>query len=116
MTASHDAFAPLPQPPYWAVIFTAQRTEYDEAGYGRMAERMGQMALEQPGCIGMEATRGPDGLGITVSYWAREEDLLAWKEDARHLVAQQLGKDAWYSHYRLRVAKVERHYTGPEGR
>jgi len=32
------------------------------------------------------------------------------------LVAQRLGKERWYSHYELRVAKVERAYAGPEGR
>jgi hypothetical protein len=31
-------------------------------------------------------------------------------------VAQRLGKERWYSHYELRVAKVERAYSGPEGR
>ena len=32
-------FAPLPEPPYYAVIFTAQRTDVD-AGYGAMADKM----------------------------------------------------------------------------
>ncbi len=109
-------FAPLPDPPYWAVIFTAQRTAQDDGGYGAMADAIAKRALEQPGCIGMETTRDEDGLGITVSYWESEESLLAWKADAKHLVAQQLGKERWYSHYTLRVAKIERHYDGPEGR
>ncbi|MEM6634983.1 MAG: antibiotic biosynthesis monooxygenase [Pseudomonadota bacterium] len=109
-------FAPMPDPPYWAVIFANQRTDGDDEGYGRMADRMAEMAITSHGCIGLESTRDTEGLGITVSYWQSEAALLAWKDDAHHLVAQQLGKDAWYSHYRLRVAKVERHYSGPEGR
>lgn len=114
-TEAEGRFAALPEPPYWAVIFTAQRTEGDH-GYDAMADAIAQRALEQPGCIGMETTRDRAGLGITISYWDSEEALLAWKADAKHLVAQQLGQDRWYSHYRLRVAKVERHYSGPEGR
>ena len=109
-------FAPLPDPPYYAVIFTAQRTDEDGPGYDAMAAQISSRALDQPGCIGMETTRNDAGLGITVSYWRDEASLLAWKDDARHLVAQQLGKDRWYSHYTLRVAKVERHYDGPAGR
>ena len=106
-------FAPLPEPPYFAVIFTAQRAEGDH-GYAAMAARMSEMA--SPGCIGMESTRDTGGFGITVSYWRDEASILTWKADAQHLVAQQLGQDRWYTHYTLRVAKVERHYAGPTGR
>ena len=35
---------------------------------------------------------------------------------SQYLGAQCLGKERWYSHYELRVAKVERSYSGPEGR
>ena len=110
-----EGFANTLKPPYYAVIFTSQRTEADD-GYEAMAQAMYELALEQPGCLGAESTRGEDGLGITVSYFIDEASIRAWKENARHLVAQQLGKERWYSHYKLRVAKVERAYSGPEGR
>jgi hypothetical protein len=101
-------FARTPEPPYYAVIFTSQRTEGDH-GYGAMSEDMFELALEQPGCLGAESARGIDGLGITVAYFTV-------KQNARHRAAQRLGKVRWYSHYVLRVAKVERAYGGPEGR
>ncbi|NKB29665.1 MAG: antibiotic biosynthesis monooxygenase [Rhodobacteraceae bacterium] len=110
-----DGFAPLPDPPYWAVIFTNQRHE-DDAGYAAMAEAMDALAAKQPGYIGIESVRAADGTGITVSYWKSEDDLLAWKKVAEHEGAQRLGRERWYKHYRLRVAKVERSYSGPEGR
>jgi len=34
----------------------------------------------------------------------------------RDRTAQRLGKERWYSHYKLRIAKVERAYSGPDGR
>ena len=108
-------FAPLPDPPYYAVIFTAQRTDVDK-GYGAMADKMVELAAQQPGYIGIETTRDAAGLGITVSYWRDETALLNWKAVAEHLFAQERGKDTWYDHYTLRVAKVERAYDGPEGR
>ena len=108
-------FAPLPEPPYWAVIFTAQRTDGDH-GYGAMADKMVELAASQPGYIGIETTRDAAGLGITVSYWADEAALKNWKQVNEHLLAQKLGKERWYSHYTLRVAKVERAYDGPAGR
>ena len=110
-----SAFAPLPDPPYYAVIFTSQRTAGDH-GYAAMAERMAEMARARPGCLGVESARDNDGFGITVSYWTDEASILAWKADARHLVAQRLGQDRWYSHYSLRIARIERHYSGPDRR
>ncbi len=109
-------FAPLPDPPYYAVIFTAQRAHGDHHGYSTMADQMTALAAEQPGYLGIESTRDDTGLGITVSYWADERTLKSWKQVAKHLLAQKLGKDRWYEYYTVRVAKVERHYDGPEGR
>lgn len=108
-------FAPLPDPPYYAVIFTAQRTATDQ-GYDAMATQMVEMAAQQAGYLGHESTRDDAGLGITVSYWQDEASLVAWKDVAQHLLAQKLGKTRWYEHYTLRIAKVERAYSGPEGR
>jgi heme-degrading monooxygenase HmoA len=108
-------FANTPAPPYYAVIFTSQRRQGDD-GYAAMTEAMGKLALQQTGCLGYESTRGADGLGITVAYFTDEAAIRAWKANADHLAAQKLGKERWYEHYALRVAKVERAYTGPEGR
>ena len=108
-------FAPLPDLPYYAVIFTTRRTEGDH-GYAAMADKMDKLATEQPGYIGIESTRSAAGLGITVSYWRDEAALTNWKKVSEHLLAQKLGRERWYEYYTLRVAKVERHYDGPEGR
>lgn len=110
-----ERFAKTPAPPYYAVIFTSQRTDGDD-GYGAMAAAMHELALAQPGCLGAESTRDEHGLGITVAYFKDEAAVLAWRNHAKHQLAQKLGKERWYSHYELRVAKVERAYSGPEGR
>lgn len=108
------AFAAACPPPYYAVIFTSRRTPGDD-GYGAMAERMTAIASSQPGFLGIESTRGGDGFGITVSYWESPEAIQAWKEHAEHLVAQESGVDRWYQRYEVRVARVERAYSGPAG-
>lgn len=110
-----DGFAATPEPPYYAVIFTS-RAGADTAGYAAMAERMVDLSAKQPGCLGVETTRGADGIGITVSYWRDEAAIHDWKAKAEHLAAQRMGVARWYDHYELRVAKVERAYSGPEGR
>ncbi len=108
-------FAPLPDPPYYAVIFTNRLSE-DSFGYGEMAEKMERMAQEQPGYLGHESARDAAGVGITVSYWSDEAAIQAWKQVAEHLFAQQQGKARWYDYYVTRVAKVERAYDGPKNR
>lgn len=106
------SFARTPQPPYYAVIFTSTRTEIDD-GYGAMADRMVELASQQPGFLGVESTRGAEGLGITVSYWSSLEAIAAWKANAEHRVAQATGHRKWYRHFETRIAKVERAYSGP---
>jgi heme-degrading monooxygenase HmoA len=107
-----QAFAKTPEPPYYSVIFTSTRNPAD-LGYGAMAERMEALAFTQTGFLGMESARGPDGFGITVSYWVSLDAIARWKSNAEHRQAQETGKDVWYSHYELRIAKVERAYAKP---
>lgn len=99
----------IPVPPYYAVIFTAQRTPGDN-GYAEMAARMEELAETMPGYIGIESARGEDGFGITVSYWESEAAIANWKRQAEHLEAQRQGRAEWYNEYTVRVAKVERTY------
>jgi heme-degrading monooxygenase HmoA len=108
-------FAATPEPPYYAVIFTSQRGEGDDA-YADMAQAMFELATKQPGFLGAESARGPDGFGITAAYFKDEAAIHGWKQNAGHLAAQAKGKTDWYSHYQVRVAKVERSYSGPDGR
>ena len=105
-------FASTPEPPYYAVIFTSVRTGGDR-GYGETAARMEELAREVPRYLGIESTRGADGFGITVSYWASEAAIAEWKRQMEHRAAQARGKREWYTHYEIRVAKVERAYGGP---
>ena len=99
--------AETPKPPYYAVIFSTIKTEGDN-GYNQMAQKMEELAQEQPGYLGIESAR--EELGITVSYWKDESAILAWKKNIEHVAARQLGREKWYKYYMLRVAKVERDY------
>ena len=97
-----------PKPPYYAVIFSNLRTEYDDEAYHVMANRMSELAKEQEGYLGMESVR--DGLGITISYWASLEAIKKWKANAEHQEAQRLGMSRWYKAYKTRICLVERDY------
>ncbi|GLH63779.1 antibiotic biosynthesis monooxygenase [Parageobacillus sp. G301] len=95
--------------PYYAVIFTSERTEGDH-GYDAMAKQMIELASQQPGFLGVDSVRNERGVGITVSYWDSLEDIEQWKAHAAHQIAQEKGKQQWYERYSVRVCKVEREY------
>ena len=99
--------ARTPDPPYVAVIFTSLRTPGDD-GYAATAARMEELAAQQPGYLGIESVR--EELGITVSYWATEEDARAWKRVAEHAAVQRAGRRRWYEEYAVRIAHVARDY------
>ncbi|OFX02391.1 MAG: hypothetical protein A3E78_05275 [Alphaproteobacteria bacterium RIFCSPHIGHO2_12_FULL_63_12] len=105
----------LPEPPYYAVIFSSRRASGDDDGYAEMSEKMAALAASMPGYLGVDSARGSDGFGITVSYWDSEEAIANWKRNADHLAAQRLGREKWYEDYETRVARVERAYRMNRG-
>jgi heme-degrading monooxygenase HmoA len=69
-----------------------------------------------PGYLGIESARNAEGFGITVSYWRDEASIAAWRRHGEHVPAQERGKRDWYTHYEIRVARVERSSSGPANR
>ncbi|WP_028868490.1 antibiotic biosynthesis monooxygenase family protein [Psychromonas arctica] len=102
-----SAIANTPTPPYYAVIFTSIRTEKED-GYVEMADRMVELAQQQPGFLGIESAR--EEVGITVSYWRDLEAIKNWKANSEHLQAQKSGRKSWYDSFKVRISKVERDY------
>lgn len=105
--------ANTPKPPYYAVIFSSHRSagadnDASDDGYGATADRMVELAAQQPGFLGIESAR--EEIGITVSYWADIASIKVWKANVEHLQAQKTGRESWYSSFTVRIAKVERDY------
>ncbi|NTG46964.1 antibiotic biosynthesis monooxygenase [Agrobacterium rhizogenes] len=109
---SSPKFAKLPDTACYAVIFSSQRTQADN-GYAETADRMEELIATMPGYLGAESVRGADGFGITVAYFDTEESILAWRNHAEHTDARRRGREEWYSHFEVRIAKVERAYGFP---
>jgi heme-degrading monooxygenase HmoA len=101
--------ARLPEPPYYAVVFTSLRAAVDE-GYADTAREMFELVQQQPGYLGADSVRGADGLGITVAYFQDEESIAGWRQHADHAAARKLGRERWYDSFAIHVGKVERAY------
>lgn len=94
---------------YYAVIFSSTLKDVNEE-YNLMAEKMDLLAKTMPGYLGFESARNADLKGISVSYWQTEQDILNWKNQSEHIIAQQFGKTNWYKNYQVKICRVEREY------
>lgn len=100
--------ANTPNPPYYAVIFSAVTTDRLE-GYAEMSAKMHELARTIDGFLGVESAG--DKEEITVSYWRDLEAIQEWKLNTDHQVAKAQGRKDWYKKYISRIAKVEREYS-----
>ncbi|MGP3924590.1 antibiotic biosynthesis monooxygenase family protein [Streptomyces sp. 8N616] len=107
---SEPQITPLPEPPYYAVVFTSVRTAGDN-GYGETAARMAELVRDQPGFLGMDTAHEPGGIGITVGYFRDEESIRGWRQQIEHAAARKRGRAEWYESFAVHVAKVERSYA-----
>lgn len=106
-----NRLAQTPKPPYYAVVFSSQRTENDADGDAEMSDRMFALAAQQPGYLGVETAHREDGFGMTVSYWESLDSIRKWRAQAEHKIAQQQGRTTWYEQYKLRICLVETEYS-----
>jgi heme-degrading monooxygenase HmoA len=95
-------------PQIWTVAFANQRTGTDDDGYQAKAAEMDELAARQPGYLGIDAVRGADGKGITVSRWSSIAALVNWRAVSAHRAAQSKGRANWYASYRSDVGRVDR--------
>lgn len=103
-----------PEPPYWAVVFTSINANVDHTEHTQMYHRMVEIAQTYDGYLGIEPARNPDGTGVAAVYWRDEASIMAFARDPEHRVAKTKGREMWYSHYYIRICRVEREYGRPD--
>ena len=93
----------------YAVIFRAEINELDDT-YSKMAARMRELAINKYKCTDfisvIEGTQE-----IAISYWKNQHQIKQWKNDAEHLVAQELGRSTWYKSYQVQIVEIIREYN-----
>jgi len=63
-----------------------------------------------PGFLGIESYREATGKGVTISYWEGKKAIRQWKENSRHVLAEQYGKTHAYAQFELKICRVEKAY------
>ncbi|MFG2355133.1 antibiotic biosynthesis monooxygenase family protein [Streptomyces sp. NPDC048521] len=99
--------AAVPEPPYYAVVFTALRTGDDPGGYDGTATRLSRLVRDVPGFLGEDFAHTPGGLAISVAYFRDLEAIERWRQHPEHLAAKRHGREHWYERYALHIARVE---------
>jgi heme-degrading monooxygenase HmoA len=90
------------------ILFRSRLTPAAGDDYAAMNERMDALARSAPGFVDVKAYIAEDGERLTVVRWKDLESLQRWREDSRHRVAQEIGRDRWYEFYVSEVAEVVR--------
>ena len=93
----------------FAVIFKA-KVGIQDSQYSETVGVMRDLAFSKYNCQDFVAvTEGEQE--IAISYWLSETDIKNWHQDAQHAVAQQLGREKWYSSYTVEVVEIKRRYS-----
>ena len=93
----------------YAVIFKAEINQLD-SHYSEMAAEIRELAINQYDCTEFNSVT-EDKYEISLSYWQELEQIKKWKQDAKHLVAQNLGMTKWYKSYQVQVVEILRSYS-----
>ncbi len=86
------------------VLFRSALSSEAGSDYHAMAEEMVERARGMAGFVDVRSYAGEDGERLTVVWWQDEATMAAWREDARHRLAQRLGRERWYERFDLEVA------------
>lgn len=102
----------------YAVIFRAEINDalIDGAlingladSYSDMVQQLRDLALQEYGCVEFTSvTEGKDE--ISISYWENLAQIKNWKQDPKHLVAQDLGRTQFYKSVKVQVVDILREY------
>ena len=90
------------------MIFVSESTGSDEDGYAAAAEAMAELVAQQPGFRGVDWVGSPEGVEITISYWADDASAAAWRTHPDHARIQHEGRGKWLKRYDLMVAEIRR--------
>lgn len=87
-------FDPRRDPPYYAVINHTAPPGVDVGQFLDAGQRLIGMAAAEPGFMGIEETKGPDGTPYTVCYWDRPSALRRWRTSLAGHVPPKIDVDA----------------------
>jgi len=90
----------------YAVVFKATVAEFDDE-YFRLAAQLKELAFSKYGCLDFVSLTEGDK-EIAISYWDNEKQIMEWKKDPAHRLAQEKGRNKWYKSYTVEIMELKR--------
>jgi heme-degrading monooxygenase HmoA len=73
--------------------------------------RMAALAATMPGFVSYRQYASADGEDVAVVEFESHETVAVWRAHPEHREAQRLGRERWYTEYRITVCDVARDYS-----
>lgn len=93
------------------VVFRSRLKPGIEQEIVKADARMAELAAKMPGFVSYRQYAAADGEGVSVVEFESHETVAAWRAHPEHLEIQRLGKERWFSEYRITVCDVARDYS-----
>ena len=82
--------------------------DIDAQEYGQRVAKLFEIVTAMPGFRSVREYQGEDGERLSLIEFDSHESLAAWREHAEHRIAQELGKQRYYTEYPLQICDVVR--------
>ena len=80
----------------------------DQEEYGQRAGKLFEIVAAMPGFRGIRSYQSEDGEQLSLIEFDSQDSLAAWRDHAEHRVAQELGRQKYYSEYHLQICELVR--------
>lgn len=87
-------------------VFRSRLRSDAQPSYGAVADEMESAARAMPGFIDFTRSTTDDGERVSIVTFDSWASHRAWRDDPRHRVAQQRGRDEFYTEYSIQVGEV----------
>jgi heme-degrading monooxygenase HmoA len=89
-------------------VFRSRLLPEAQGEYMPMAKRMSELAKTMPGYIAHKGFVAEDGERLTFVEFDSEESLKAWAIHPEHVEAKKLGRQRFFTEYRVQICNVIR--------
>jgi heme-degrading monooxygenase HmoA len=89
-------------------VFRSRLLPEAQDEYTPMAKRMSELAKTMPGHIAHKGFVAEDGERLTFVEFDSEESLKAWAIHPEHVEAKKLGRQRFFTEYRVQICNVIR--------
>jgi len=95
-------------------LFRSRLRPEHQKEYSEWETKINDLAVKMPGFISIKTFTAEDGERVSIVEFESEETVRAWREQADHREAQELGRKRFYSEYRIQVCRPIRDYSFPK--